>query len=122
MTLLNNQIKIVPKLNIDFDAKPYIMLTLDNFTPNENQTTFRSFQLQVDILSRYDDWLLEDFKLRPYAIAGEVDALINKSFVTGFGIADFIGARSLILEDLGGLTLYYNVETFSDDTKLHKPE
>lgn len=45
MSLLNNQILIVPNLNVDFDAKPYVMLTLDNFVPNENQTTFRSFQL-----------------------------------------------------------------------------
>lgn len=118
-SLLNTGIKIVPKLEVDHDAKPYIILTLDNFVPEENQTTFRSFQLQVDILCQYEHWNLEDFKLRPYAIAGEVDALINKSFITGMGIADFVGAKSLILEDMGGLTLYYNVEAFTDDTKLH---
>lgn len=122
LSLLNENIRIVPQLNIDPDAKPYIILMLDNFIPNENQTTFRSFQLQVDIIARYEDWILENFKLRPYSIAGEIDALINKSFVTGFGIADFMGARSLVMDDLGGVTLYYNVETYTDDTKLHPPE
>lgn len=107
---------------MDFDAKPYVIITLDNFTPNENQTTFRSFQLQFNIIARYEDWLLDDFKLRPHAIAGEIDALVNTSFITGFGIADFLGAKSLILEDLGGLALRYNVETFTDDTKLHPKE
>lgn len=76
----------------------------------------------MTILARFEDWLLEDFKLRPYAIAGEVDALINKSFVTGFGIADFTGARTLMLNNLGGLVLKYNVETYTDDTKLHPQE
>lgn len=118
-SLLDTGIKLVPKLEIEHDAKPYIILTLDNFVPEENQTTFRSFQLQVDILCQYEYWNLEDFKLRPYMIAGEVDALINNSFITGNGVADFVGAKSLILPDMGGLTLYYNVETFTDDMKLH---
>lgn len=124
MSLLNNQIKIVPKLNIDHDAKPYIILTLDNFVPDEDQTTFRSFTLGVDILCLFEFWPLEDFKLRPYAIAGEVDALLNKSFITKEnGVADFIGGKQLILnENLGGLSLYYKVETLKDDTKLHPVE
>lgn len=36
LSLLGDQIKIVPDLNIDPDAKPYIMLVLDDFVPNEN--------------------------------------------------------------------------------------
>lgn len=122
LSLLNDQIKIVPKLNVDFDAKPYVLIMLDDFLPNDNQTTFRSFRLQFTIICRFEDWLLDDFKLRPYAIAGEIDGLINTSFSTGFGIADFLGAKQLILEDMGGLSLYYNVETFTDDTKLNPPE
>lgn len=118
-SLLNTSIKIVPQVGIDDDVKSYVILTLDNFVPEENQTTFRRFQLQVDILCNYEYWNLEDFKLRPYAIAGEVDALINNSFITGVGVADFVGAKSLVTEDMGGLTLCYIVEAFTDDVKLH---
>lgn len=122
-TLINNQLKIVPKLTIDHDAKPYIIVGVDNFTPDENQTTFRSFTLSFDILCQFEFWPLEDFKLRPYAIAGEIDALINKSFITSTGVADFLGAKQIILnENLGGVSLYYNVETLKDDTRLHPRE
>lgn len=121
MTLPGNQIKIIPKLDIDCDAKPYIIITLDNFTPNEGQTTFRSFTLGIDILCQYEFWPLDDFKLRPYAIAGEIDAMVNKSFFNKQnGVADFMGAKALIIgENLGGVSLYYNVETLGDDKKLH---
>lgn len=123
MSLLNHQIKIVPKLDIEPDAKPYIIISMDKFVPEDNQTTFRSVQLSFDILARFEDWPLGDFKLRPYAIAGEIDAMVNKSFITGLGIADFTGAQQLILGDeLGGISLYYNVETFTDDTRLHPEE
>ena len=123
MSLLNNQIKIVPKLQIDSDAKPYVILTLDNFVPNEDQTTFRSFTLGIDILCPYEFWPLGDFKLRPYSIAGEIDAMVNKSFVTSGGVADFMGAKQLLInENIGGLSLFYNVETLKDDYRLHAPE
>lgn len=82
-SLLNNQIRIVPKLTIDHDAKPYIIISLDNFVPFENQTTFRSFQLTFDVIVPFEFWQLDNFKLRPYAIAGEIDAMINNDFIFG---------------------------------------
>lgn len=122
-SLLNNQIRIVPKLTIDHDAKPYVIITLDNFVPMEDQTTFRSFQLGFDILVPYEFWLLDNFKLRPYCIAGEIDGMINNDFVIGTQVADFMGAKQLIINEAqGGLSLYYNVETYKDDKKLHPKE
>lgn len=91
-TLLNSQIKVVPQLNLERDAKPYVIISLDNFSPQEDQTTFRSIQLSFDIVARFEDWPLEDFKLRPYSIAGEIDAMVNKSNFFE-GIANFIGAK-----------------------------
>lgn len=114
-SLLSEQIKIVPKLKVDPDVKPYIIISLDNFTPAKNQTEFRSATLSFDILCSYDHWQLDDFKLRPYSIAGEIDGMVNNSSLDS-RIADFIGAKQLVLnEHLGGVSLYYNLETFFDD-------
>ena len=82
-SLLNDQIRIVPKLTISEEAKPYIIITLDNFVPFENQTTFRSFTLGFDIIVPFEFWQLDNFKLRPYAIAGEIDGMINNDYVVG---------------------------------------
>lgn len=110
----------MPQLNLEPDAKPYVIVSLDNFTPQENQTTFRSIQMSFDIVARFEDWPLEDFKLRPYSIAGEIDAMVNKSSFFE-GIANFIGAKQLILNDyMGGITLYYEILAFGDDRKLHE--
>lgn len=119
-TLLNSQIKVVPRLDLEPDAKPYVVISLDNFVPQEGQTTFRSIQLSFDIAARFEDWPLEDFKLRPYSIAGEIDAMINKSHFFE-GIANFIGAKQLILNDyVGGITLYYQIEAYGEDRELHE--
>ena len=114
-SLLNSSIRVVPKLPIEPDKKSYIIVGLNHFIPDPGQTTFRSFELSFDIFCDYDLWALDDFKLRPYAIAGEIDGMINNSFLQS-GIADFIGADNIVLnEHLGGLTLAYNVETQYDD-------
>lgn len=123
ISLLNHQIRLIPKLELDDNAKSYVIITLDNFEPQQGQNTFKSAVLSFDIISPFNCWSLGDFKLRPYSIAGEIDGLINKSTVTGLGIAKFIGGKSLILNDkLGGLALYYSVEAFGEDTKIYPPE
>lgn len=114
-SLLHENIKIVPKLKVDPDAKPYIIVSLDNFTPAPSLGDFRSATLSFDILCSYDYWLLDDFKLRPYVIAGEIDGMVNNARLES-RVADFIGAKQLVLnEHLGGVTLYYNLETFFGD-------
>ena len=119
-SLLNSSVRIVPKLPIEPDKKSYIIVGMNNFTPDEGQTTFRSMSLSFDILCDYDIWLLDDFKLRPYAIAGEIDGMINKSFLTN-GIADFVYAHELVLNNhLGGITLNYKIETQYDDYEKQK--
>lgn len=123
LTLIGDQIRIIPKLEVDYEAKPFIILTMDNFVPNQDMTTFRYCTLGIDIIVPYKFWNLENFKLRPYAIAGEIDAMINKSNQTKLGIADFAGAKMLLVNsEVGGLTLYYNIETYTDDVKLNPPE
>ena len=119
-SLLNHQIKIVPRVDLEAEAKPFVVISLDNFIPQEGQTTFREIQLSFDIVCQFEHWPLEDFRLRPYSIAGEIDAMINRSnFFTG--IANFIGAKQLTLNDyVGGITLYYLIEAFGEDKKLHE--
>lgn len=122
LSLINDHLRTVPRLPVKAEGKSYVIVTLDNFTPNEKQTKFRSCVLGFDIICPYDDWNLTDFKLRPYSIAGEIDSMINKTTIGSLGIADFMGAKMLLLgSELGGISLYYNVETFTDDVKLNDP-
>lgn len=123
LSLVGNQIQIVPKLEVESNSSPHIILTFDNFEPTDDMSAFRRCTLGVDIIVPYQFWNLENFKLRPYAIAGEIDAMLNKSNQTRLGIANFAGAKMLLINsEVGGLTLYYLIETLIDDIKLHPEE
>lgn len=121
--LLQEQIQLVPKLDVSESAKPFIIITLDRFVPDGTTTYYRNFQLRFDIICPYQYWTLNDFKLRPYSIAGEIDALINKSNINKSGIADFAGASALLLNnDLGGISLIYDVSALGTDAKINPEE
>ena len=77
LSMLNKQIKIVPKIEIDSQCPIYIIVTFDNYTPNINNPEFRDCTINFDILCHPDHWNLGNFKLRPHKIAGEIDSMLN---------------------------------------------
>jgi len=99
MELIHKHIKIVPKINIIEDCPIYVIVSFDNFTPNAINPEYRDCTVNFDILCHPDHWNLGDFQLRPYKIAGEIDALFNKKKMTGIGELQFLGANNLVLND-----------------------
>jgi hypothetical protein len=99
LSLINRQIRIVPKLDIIPECPNYVVISFDNFVPNATNTEYRDCQLSFDILCHPDHWNLGNFQLRPYRIAGEIDKMINKQKLTGIGTAQFAFANNLVLND-----------------------
>lgn len=108
MGMLHKQIKIVPRILIEQECPNYIVITFDNFTPNAKNPQFRDCNINFDILCHPDHWSLGDFSLRPYKIAGELDAMFNNKKLTGIGELIFMGSGNLVVDDtMMGLTLIY---------------
>ena len=116
-SLMNKQIKIVPKIYVDSSVLAYIIISMDNFTPSENPQ-FRDNIITFDIICHFDQWHLQDFQLRPYRIAAELDSMFNNEHLTGIGELHFIGASQIILSDeFAGLTLMYQAVHGGEDKK-----
>lgn len=117
MGLINKEIRIVPKIDIDQDCPIFVVITFDNFEPNKENTQFRDCTISFDILCHPDHWSLGNFQLRPYKIAGELDAMFNNSKMTGIGTLQFMGANNLVLNDqLMGLSMTYESKYSTEDT------
>ena len=116
MALINHELRIIPKLNIDIECPIFVVISFDNFIPNSNNPQFRDCTVNFDILCHPDHWNLGNFQLRPYKIAGEIDAMINKQKLTGIGELQFVGANNLVLNDqLMGLTMIYRSVQSTED-------
>ena len=89
--LFGKNIKIVPKLYVDGSVLAYIIISFDNFTTNAENPQFRDNVVTFDIICHFDQWQLEDFQLRPYRIAAELDTMLNNQKLTGIGLFQFLG-------------------------------
>lgn len=96
--MLHKQIKIVPKVKILPDCPNVLLITFNNFKPNDQNPEFRDNLITFSIYCHPDGWNLGDFLLRPYAIADRIDTLFDDKKITGIGTLHFLGGGNSILE------------------------
>ena len=118
ISLFGKQIKTVPKLTVDGSVLNYIIVSFDNFIPNNTNPEFRDNIVEFDIICHFDQWQIKDFELRPYKIAAELDSMFNNKRLTGIGEVEFLGANQMILTDeYAGLCLMFRVVHGEEDKK-----
>ena len=118
LELIQNNIKIVPKLYVDGSVLNYVIINFDKFIPSENPE-FRDNTIEFDIICHFDQWQLQDFALRPYKIAAEIDSMFNNAHLTGIGELQFVGAAQIVLTDeFAGLCLLYEATHGGEDKKF----
>lgn len=116
--LLQNNIKLIPKLYIDGSVLNYIIISLDHFIENQTNPEFRDNIIRFEILCHFDQWNLKDFNLRPYRIAGEIDSFLNGAKLTGIGKLTFLQCEQMFGgNDFAGLKLEYAAIHGEEDKK-----
>lgn len=106
--MFGEYIRIVPKIEVEPQVKNYLTISLNNFFPNETNPEFRDNTIYFDVVCNLDNWHIQDFELRPYRIAAELDSMFNNKHLTGIGDLEFAGAKLDIFTDqLGGIVVSY---------------
>ena len=110
-------LKNVPKLEFGEheEVKAYILLEFDDFIPTSNPQ-YRDCTITFSIICHLDYWELDDYKLRPYQIAGYIDGILNGTKLSGIGTLQFAGMNEIVLnKDLAGYCLMYEAVHGSED-------
>ncbi len=108
LSMINNQIKIVPVTKITQECPTQLIIVMDGFAENATNPEFKDCVVVFHILCHPDHWNLGNFALRPYKIAGEIDAMINDKKLTGIGPMQFVGGNNLTMNDQAiGISLGY---------------
>ena len=118
LELFGKNIKLVPKLYVDGSVLNYVIVSFNNFSPNDTNPEFRDNIIEFDIICHFDQWQMKDFELRPFKIAAEIDSMLNNKRLTGIGKLNFVGAEKLMENDeFGGLCLIYRAVHGEEDRK-----
>ena len=115
-------IRLEPKIRLEEheEVKSYILLSFDNFTPNETNPEYRDCTVSFDVICHTDYWDIGNYQMRPLKICGFIDGILNETRLSGIGKFHFMGCNELVLsEDLSGYTLSYRaVHDVDGDDKI----
>lgn len=110
------QIDIVPNLLSGIDKKTYLRVIFNNFVPNDTNPFYRDHLMEIQILCHYENWNMGNYQLRPYKIAGEIDAMLNKTHLTGIGLLELVTCNQVLYDDIyGGVSIRYLVTSGNED-------
>lgn len=98
LELIKNNIKLIPKIYVDNTVYNYLLISFNNFGLTSNPE-FRRNDIEFDIICHVDQWQLEDFAMRPYKIAAELDSMFSSKRLTGLGRLEFIEATEEVIND-----------------------
>ena len=111
-------VRLNPKITMgeNEEVKSYIVISFDNFRPNESNPYYRDCTVMIDILCHTDYWDIGNYRLRPIKIAGYIDGILNGTKLSGIGSFNFLGCNELVLsENLSGYCLVYDATHGVDD-------
>lgn len=109
-SMIDYNIRVKPKLPMPEEAGSFLIILFDTFVPNPTNPEFRDNVIIFDVICNVDNWLMDDYSLRPYRIMHEIDQMFNNQKLNGIGKVEFVTANSLILSSqLAGFTLMYRV-------------
>ena len=118
-SLIENNIKFVPKIKADQLVETYLLINFDGFKETYNPEFIDNI-IEFDIICHIDQWMLKDFKLRPFRIAAELDSMLDKKHLTNMGKMEFISFDSKLVEndEFAGMCLKYRVVHGGEDEKF----
>lgn len=114
------------------EIKSYIIVSQDNFSPNAYNPEYLDYNINFDVVCYMDEWVLDDYKVRPLMICGYIDgilksltdknnALNKKSHnaqikLSGIGSYTLLGCNEVVLnEDISMYTLSFRGMHFTED-------
>ena len=72
-------IRLAPKIPIgeNEEVKSYLVISFDNFSPNNTNPYFRDCIIEIDILCVPEYWDVGNYRVRPIQIAGYIDGILK---------------------------------------------
>lgn len=110
--LLHKNIRIVPALSENEIAESFIVLVCPAGTANLNDE-FANLTITIDIYTRVDQWLLDDWGLRPFLLMDRVKKLVDKKRLTNIGeiiFTDF--SFDMVSEEIAKHSMTFLVTSF----------
>ena len=86
--VFNKLIRFVPKIGATETLNPIIAIRIINGNKNSANNEFRNVHLGIEVFTPWDEWIIKNDNLRPFAILGEIQTSLDGKTVNGLGRLD----------------------------------
>jgi hypothetical protein len=83
--IYNKLVRIIPNVGALENSKSLIAVYINKGTKNINNPEFKQIQLFVDVFTPYNQWIIKDSNLRPFAILGQIQKSLDNKIINGLG-------------------------------------
>lgn len=111
--LLHTRIKITPKVDSQEDTKSTIAVLINNGYKLSN-SEFKELNVLVYIYVPFQEWVINDSQLRPFAIMSEIQSSLDGKQIKGLGrlqLAEF--STDLITDEMGAYRMNFAMDVFN---------
>lgn len=111
--ILNEYIKIVPRITPDEVSHPIIVLRFDTFLPNLANKEFKDVTLNIVVSVPLEQWAIKNENLRPFLIMGEIENSLRGKTVNGLGRIESAGAQvNFFTDEIGQYQMTYIITSY----------
>lgn len=86
-----------------------VVITFTGFQPNGTNPAFLDSMMSIDVLAHEAIWNLKGYEKRVFAIMSEIQKEVHNTKFNGIGKTQFITSDLLLLSDLAGYQLTYQI-------------
>lgn len=78
-------IRVIPRVTEDDTNKSVIVLYITRGRKSGENNQFRTIEITVEIFVPFEQWIIKDSNLRPFAILGEIQESLEGKTINGLG-------------------------------------
>lgn len=112
--LLHKRIRILPKVDPQEDNQSTIVLLLNDGYKNAHNGDFKTLNLLICIYVPFEQWIINDTQLRPFAIMSEIQESLDDKQIKGLGklqLQEF--SLDLLTDEMGAYRMNFAMDVFN---------
>lgn len=113
-SLLNSRIRVLPKIEPQEDTQSTVVLLLNSGSKNGHNSEFKTLNLFICVYVPFEEWIINDTQLRPFAIMSEIQSSLDGKQIKGLGkltLEEF--SLDLITDEMGIYRMNFSLDVFN---------
>lgn len=112
--LLNDNIRIIPKLGVEETSQSRLVLMYTNATKTEDNNEVDEVLFHIFVYTPINEWIINGDDLRPFLIMSEIEESLNGKVIDGIGKLSSTGFDlDLITDEMTTYRMDFIIDTFS---------